>query len=68
MLEFLTAIAIMCQQPGVGTGTINPSVAEELHHKAFKAQTECIKSLYKNCIEEYRRSHTKGMECALDKL
>jgi hypothetical protein len=49
MIEFLTLIVLMCEQPGVGQGSNYIPASTQLRQEAFAAKSACIKRIYNAC-------------------
>jgi hypothetical protein len=71
MIAFISLIALLCQQPGVGTGSTYVPNAHGIREQAFAAQSACIKRLYAACTTKHRLSGEVlpgKPECLVEKL
>jgi hypothetical protein len=68
MIEFLTLIVLMCEQPGVGHGIGGGAytASRDIREEAFAAKTACIKRLYGACKEG--RHYYEKSKCVVEKL
>lgn len=70
MIEFITLIALLCSQPGVGHGD-GRSASLFIRNDAFLAQSSCTKRLFKACTEKHKvMGHLlpKAASCLVENL